>query len=125
MSTKYGFTQTEWRNIKAEIREMLIDVAHQKTTITYGRVARQLTSAILHAGSYALGALLREICHDEETAGRGLMCALVVRQSTGQPGDGFFKFAQQFGRDISNPTIFWENEINTLYQTWNTQESDS
>jgi len=125
MNTKYGFTLPEWETIKAEIHEILIDVALQRRTITYGELATQLTSATLHAGSYALSGALHEICTDEETAGRGLMCALVVRQSTGIPGDGFFKHAIQFGRDISDPTSMWQTEVNFLYEIWNTKESNT
>jgi len=119
MSTKYGFTLTQWDAIKSETHDILIEVARQQNTITYSDLAQQLTTATLHAGSYALGALLREVCHDEETAERGLICALVVRKSTGQPGNGFFKYARQFGRDISDPAIFWQSEITYLYEIWN------
>ena len=125
MSKKYGLTTSKWKETKAEIRSILIDLAKNRQTITYGDLTAQLTTATLHPYSYAFGALLRQVCEEEELAGRGLMCALVVRKSSGIPGNGYFKYADTCGRDISNPKKCWQDEIERLYEIWEWVESTS
>lgn len=124
MQTKYGLSETQWIEAKAEIRRILIEVAQHRSTITYGELASQLTTVSVHPYAYAFGALLREVCNDEEVAGRGLMCALVVQKSSGMPGNGFFKYAGQLGRDVSDYKTCWYAEIERLYAIWDSNESD-
>ena len=72
-----------------------------------------------HPGSYVFQAILREMCFSEEAAGRGLLCALVVNQSKGIPGAGFFRALgqerPQFADDLQ---AGWREECEFLYQFW-------
>ncbi len=102
----------------AEIRCRLIDLAKRRETITYGELARQLETVEIHPYSYAFAGLLKAVCQMEDEAGRGLLCALVVRQSDGLPGNGFFRYALQRGRQFEDEQAFWEQEVNFIYQVW-------
>lgn len=125
MTTKYGFPATVWSSAKSEIMAILIEVARQRHTITYGDLALQLTTVSVHPYAYAFGALLREVCHDEEKAGRGLICALVVQKSSGLPGNGFFRYAERCGRNISDIKACWHTEVGSLYSIWDSHESSN
>lgn len=120
MKTKYGLSEAIWQQAKSEMQDILIQVAQQRQTITYGELANLLSTVTLHPYAYAFGALLREVCDDEENAERGLICALVVQKSSGIPGNGYFRHAQSCGRDISDIQICWQNEIVKLYSVWET-----
>lgn len=115
---KYGLTATEWDATVDEIRGILIQIAKLRTTITYGELAAQLTTIRPHPGAYVFHALLRDICHEEEQLGRGMLCAVVVTKATGIPGQGFFKAMIKNERDCRHPKQCWKAEIERLYAIW-------
>ena len=118
MPKRYGLFEADWKVLKAEIRQNLVDLARSRQVVTYSELTRQLRTAQLHPHSYTLAGLLREICHEEADAGRGLLCALVVTQQTGLPGGGFFRIAARRGRDIADPEQCWANEVQMIYDQW-------
>jgi hypothetical protein len=81
-------------------------------------LAAQLTNVAFHPGAYGFHALLRDVCRDERQAGRGMLCALVVRQSDGRPGQGFFKAMLKAGRDCHTPEECWRAEVENVYRIW-------
>jgi len=103
------------------MREILIGVARIEATITYGDLAAQLQTIAPHPGSYVFQALLRELCREEEDAGRGMLCALVVAKATGIPGQGFFKGMIHNGREQTD-TQGWHAECDRLYALWQDME---
>ncbi len=65
--------------------------------------------------------LLGEISREEDGAGRGMLSVIVVHKTgelKGYPGDGFFKLAEDLGRDISNMEKCWMEERNKVYDYW-------
>lgn len=114
----YGLTDQQWDAAKAEILHMLIGLAKLEATITYGDLTAQLTTIAAHPGAYVFHALLRAVCHDEDAAGRGMICALVVSKATGIPGQGFFKAMVKNGRDCSDQKACWQAECQRLYRIW-------
>lgn len=88
---KYGLLPDVWRDVQAELRDLLVAVARQRTLITYGELAAQVMSARVQAGSYVFTGMLRDVCRDlyEETG--VMLCALVVKKDTGKPGAGYFR----------------------------------
>lgn len=115
---KYGLSPDEWEAAKADIRDIMIQVAKLQTTITYGDLAAQLRTISPHPGAYVFHALLRDVCKDERLAGRGNLCAVVVSKAKGMPGQGFFKMLIQHGHDCTDPLACWESEIARLYEIW-------
>lgn len=117
-SLSYGLSDEQWQTAQSEIRKKMITVAQLETTITYGDLAAQLTSVVFHPGAYAFHALLREICYEEDDAGRGMLCAVVVSKAHGIPGQGFFKAIAKRGRDCSDPLQCWQAECTFVYEVW-------
>jgi hypothetical protein len=115
---KYGFTPEQWQTIRAEVRALMIGIAKLRTTITYGDFVAQLQTVTFHPGAWAFHALLREICFEEDDAGRGMLCAVIVSKATGQPGQGFFKALARRGRDCQDLTACWRAELARVYTIW-------
>ena len=101
-----------------EMREILIGVAKLRTTISYSELTTLITTVGLHVRAPQYYDLLRDLCRQEEAAGRGFLGALVVRKSDGRPGQGFYKLMAKFGRDCSDPEACWQREVKQIYQTW-------
>lgn len=74
-----------------------------------------------HAAREA-GHLLGEICDQMHKEGKPMLSALVVRQDTGKPGDGFFETTTKLGRLPPNVSEqekgeFWKREVNAVFAT--------
>lgn len=117
---RYGMLEADWDAALAEIREILIQTAKTRKIITYSELTNQLKTVSFHPGAYALHALLQQVCHAEDNAGRGLLCSLVVRQADKRPGAGYYKMAAKLGRDIGDSESFWQHEIEFIYTVWST-----
>jgi len=118
----YGLSHEIWEAAKTEIRQILIGVAQVQTTITYSELAAQMQTISPHPGAYVLHGLLRVVCQEEEAAGRGMLCALVVAKATGRPGQGFFKTMIKIGRDCADLEACWQAEIERLYAVWGAED---
>lgn len=108
------------------IREMLIDVASQKTTISYGRLNAQ---APLHLDlkmsndKVFLAHLLSVVSQYEHDQNRPLLAALVTNgtgSQKGKPDKTFFKLAQELGcyNSDTDPAEWLCAEQNRLYEQW-------
>ncbi len=109
---KYGLEADTWQRAKAELREVLIQTAHQRALVTYGEVASQLQSLTAHPGSYVFTGLLREVCRDIERENGLMLCALVVAKATGKPGAGYFKGMDCEADDLE---ACWQAECEAVY----------
>jgi hypothetical protein len=112
----WGFTPEEWAAMRVELGRLLESAAVQRSTVTYGEVARRVFHGRVSARSGALMDLLGEV-DSEMDERRGIMIAsLVVRADTGMPGDGYFAFAsEELGRPIGDPREFWEREVERVW----------
>jgi hypothetical protein len=99
------------------MRLELIELAKQKRFVTYSELALMLP-VYIHPGSYAFTRLLSRVCAEEEEAGHGLLCALVVSKSTGIPGAGFFRGAALRGYDASDPDTYWQAQLEQVFAYW-------
>jgi len=86
------------------LRDRLVEVAARGETITY----EQLRRDVGFEGD--LVPRLRSLSVAEDDAGRGLLTAVVVRSDSGLPGDGWFRLAEERGRNPSDPMAMWEAE---------------
>ncbi len=121
---KHGFTEAEWRAIKAEIREILIGMAKLGRPITYSELAMQITTAYVHHRAPGFHSILRELCVDELDAGRPTLGVLVVKKQTGRCGNGFYRFASARGVDVADPEAYWQSEYDRVCDYWGNHDND-
>ncbi len=115
----WGFAPHEWDEMRASLEQLLAGVAAQRSTITYGEIARRVFGGRVSARSGALMDLLGEVDIAAE-AERGIIIAsLVVRADSGIPGEGFFHFAaEDLGRPIDDPQAFWRGEVERVWSSY-------
>lgn len=116
---KHGLTPEQWQAAKEELRQICIQTARDRTTITYGEVAAHMTTVAAHPAAYVFQNLLREMCRDEENAGRGMLCALVVQKASGKPGAGFYKAIARIRENCADDLeACWQQECERVYAVW-------
>lgn len=116
--TRFGFALSDWRSAVAEAKALLRERARARGTVTYGELCDSVRSVRMFPASRALLGMLHDVC-SEEDAERGVMLAsLVVSKATGMPGDGYFTFAAQLGRDVSDREAFWRAEVERIYASY-------
>jgi hypothetical protein len=116
---KHGLTAEEWQAAKEDLRQICIQTARDRAIITYGEVAARMTTVAAHPGAYVFQNLLREMCRDEEAAGRGMLCALVVQKASGKPGAGFYKAIVQLRAACADDLeACWQRECERVYAVW-------
>ena len=115
---RFGLAPSEWDEALAEMRRTLVEVAEARTTITYGELVARVAPGRLSARSAGLGVLLGEICAIED-AERGIMLgSVVVRADSGIPGKGYFRHAAELGRNIREPSVFWQAEVERVWDSY-------
>lgn len=91
-----------------------------KSPVTFREMRSELAERIVTANFLPMSALLHEllteISKEEDSAGRGMLSAVVVRQD--REMNGFIEVAAQFGRDVSDPERFWDDEIERVCKYW-------
>ncbi|MBN2404554.1 MAG: hypothetical protein JXE06_03135 [Coriobacteriia bacterium] len=118
-STRWGFERKDWDDAKRQAKGVLVAHARRRETTTYSDLCTEVTAIHLRPYSWALMAMLGEVC-SEEDAERGTMLASLVTKKggDGMPGAGYFKHAERLGRDVSDPRAFWESEIEKIFDIW-------
>lgn len=120
---KSDINKETWECAKEEMREAIIEQAKKRGLINYSNLLNKVTSLMLDLELVdhrnIMAEMLGEISLAEDKAGRGMLSALVV-QKTGdkEPGQGFFDYAEFLGKDISDKTKFWIQEVNTVHECW-------
>jgi hypothetical protein len=74
----------------SEVRALLIEAARAGTSLTYSQALRHLGHAFSRPKMRALCKVLDAIDEDARVAGEPELAVLVVRQSDGLPGQGWF-----------------------------------
>lgn len=108
------------------VRNELIKNAKNRTKVVYMTIARLI--GIEQPGNHMsreVGHVLGEISEDEVNQGRHMLSAVAVKDNDKYPGDGFFTLARQKNLLTENTKqaerAFWENELNAVYQEWETR----
>lgn len=115
----HGFPEQIWHAAKEEARQAMIDVARRSDMMSYTDLVCRITSCRLEPRDPRLAYMLGEISSEEDEAGRGLLTAVVVRKDGPmRPGFGFFKLAQERGRDVSDEERCWTEELQTVHGVW-------
>lgn len=104
---------------KEQMRQMLIEAARERRTVTYGEVSVRVFGGLVPARSRYIMDLLGEIDEEEQEARGVIIASLVVRRDSGIPGAGYFTFlAGRFGRDISDPPAAWLKEAEKVWASY-------
>lgn len=108
-----------WQTAKRDLRELLVEAARRRSTVTYSHVAFAVFHGTVPARSRLIMDLLGEV-DDEEFARTGTVIAsLVVRADSGIPGAGYFAFiADRFGADVSDPRAAWQREAERVWAAY-------
>jgi len=119
---KYGFDESDWETAKREAREKLVEVARLRGRIPYSELVTHIHSISIAEHDPRLAHFLGEISEAEDTAGRGMLTAVVTHKSGDmQPGPGFFELARRRGRDTSDLIRCWVGEFNRVHDYWANQ----
>lgn len=89
----------------AEVREILIAAARGGTALTYSEVLERLGYAFSRPKMRALCAVLTAVDEESEARGEPELAVLVVRQSDGIPGQGWWVAGDARSRGYEGP---WE-----------------
>jgi hypothetical protein len=116
MAAKKALSEAQHAALKAEMRDLMIQAARMRMTITYSELTMQLQTAYIHYHSPLLVKLLNEIGREENDAGRGALPAVVVAKQTGMPGGGYFGLSAQLdGGDFESA---WRADLEGVYDYW-------
>ena len=118
----FGFLQSDWDSAKEEALAILSARAANKSLsnrlITYGELASAISSIRFFPDSNVFHKFLGEISSDEDAKGRGMLSAIVVRQSDSFPGSGFFNFAKSMGKSFHDEIGFWNEQLDLVHKSW-------
>jgi hypothetical protein len=89
----------------AEVRALLVAAAKGGTALTYAEVLEQLGYAFSRPKMRALCAILTSVDEESEALGEPELAVLVVRQSDGIPGQGWWVSGGARSRGYEGP---WE-----------------
>ena len=118
-STTFGYPEIVWAEAKEEAKEILRRIARKKATISYSDLTNEISAIKFEPHGKPFFHFLGEISLDEESAGRGMMTAIVVHKHGDlKPGPGFYDLAQSLGKDVKDLDSTWIGEVNEVYRAW-------
>jgi hypothetical protein len=116
---KFGYPEGKWNAAKEEIRAILIATAKAQGTIAYSELVKKVNAIEIPVRGHVISSILDEISSDEDAQGRGLLSVVVVhKHGDTLPGPGFFKLARARGRDTSDVTKCWIEELKRVHAYW-------
>lgn len=104
--------------LESIVGAILSEVAARGATITYGGLIDAVAERdppMARQAEADLAPVLRAVSEGEDDDGRGLLTAVVVRESNGLPGGGFFRLAEERGRDVSDRVAAWSAELERVH----------
>lgn len=122
--TRWGLSDSEWVDARECMTRLLADIAANRSTITYGDIAREVFGGRISARSSGLYEMLGEVCTEQDAKRGTMLASLVVRKDTGIPGEGYFVHAAGLGRDVSDREAFWQGEVEKIWRVWSTKERE-
>lgn len=117
MSRK-ALAEARWELLQEEMRRLMIEVARQRTLITYAELCVQVRTASIHHRSPMLVRLLNAVGEQEAAAGRPILPAVVVAKATGMPGAGYFKSDFERGAPSADAVAMWQADLLRVYDYW-------
>ena len=118
----FGFAQSDWDAAKHEAHAAMVAAVQSAAgIISYGDLTAKIATIHFEPDAHIFHELLGQISKAENEEGRGMLSVVVVHKSgdkRGQPGDGFFKLAQELGRDVHDRLEFWATELRYVRNAW-------
>jgi hypothetical protein len=118
MQTRFGYPIEVWEAIKQETREILIECAKNRQSITYGELSNRIKTARVPHYGFKIAGLLDEISADEFAGDKAPLATLVVRQSDGLPGGGYFKKSLPDDALFDDLKAYWQSEFERTCDDW-------
>lgn len=118
------FSEADWRALKREMREILINHARIRSTVCYSDLAAMITTAYVHHRGRYFHRLLDEMCDEDAANGHASLASLVVRKDSGIPGAGYFTIAAREGADVSDPQAYWQEQFERACDYWSVYEGN-
>jgi hypothetical protein len=116
--TRWGIPLSQWADARELARAAMLARARARETITYAELAQAVSDTGFKPRSWALMALLGEVCRDEDPVHDVWTASLVVRKDTGMPGDGYFGYAEREGFDVSDRSAFWREHVQRVWNAY-------
>jgi hypothetical protein len=116
--TRWGIPLDQWVAARAHARAAMLERARTRATITYAELAHAVAETGFRPRSWALMALLGEVCRDEDPVHDVWVASLVVRKDTGMPGDGYFAYAARDGFDVSDKAALWREQVQRVWNAY-------
>ena len=116
--TKWGIPLSQWEAARASMRSAILERAEARHTITYAELAQAVAVTGFRPRSWALMAMLGEVCRDEDPVHDVWTASLVVRKDTGMPGDGYFVYAEREGLDVTDRVSFWNERVQRVWNAY-------
>jgi len=112
-----------WERAKQEMKLAIVERAKKRSMINYSELLNKIISLKLDIEQVdhrsIMAEMLGEISLAEDKAGRGMLSVLVTHKTGDmEPGQGFFHYAEVLGRDISDKTKFWIQEVHKVHKYW-------
>jgi hypothetical protein len=120
--TRWGVPLAVWADARSQARAALLERARAGATLTYAELARAVPITGFQPRSWALMALLDEVCREEDPVHGVWIASLVVRRDTGIPGDGYFAYAEREGFDTSDRPAFWRERVQRVWNAYAARE---
>jgi hypothetical protein len=116
---RHGFSDEDWVAAKEEARQAMIVTAKRRGMITYSDLVKSIRRISLEPNDGRLAHMLGEISSEEDSAGRGMLTAVVVhKEGDMEPGPGFYELAKSRGRNTSNLLRCWVDELHAVHAVW-------
>lgn len=116
---QFGLSDQQWDAAKAEVREAILEAAHDRRTTWYGEVASRVSAVPLDPYSALLNRLLGAVFEDEREAGRPALTSIVTHKyGDKEPGAGFYEMARSLGYQFREPYIFWAQQVQDVFKLY-------
>ncbi len=121
VGTLRPFTRKAWEGARRECLTVLTRTAKRRGQITYAQICQHITSIHFEPYEWDLGRLLGDLSDDSLEKHDFMISSLVVHKLGDQePGQGFFKYAEQIGLDVSDRLKFWVEQMKKTHAHYST-----
>ena len=118
LNSIFGLDADVWSNAKTQARNILIRTARSQRLIEYAELARLIDAIEFDPHGTYFRKFLGQLSREEDLAGRGMITAIVVHKDDQLPGPGFYTLAADLGRDVSDETRCWAQEVERVFNDW-------
>jgi hypothetical protein len=119
LPNRFRYPLPLWEAACDEVRAILIRVARERQTITYGELAKRIETIPIPSGhDVRLNQMLGSIGKFEDDEGRPMLNVLVICRDPPSPGKGFFDWSRQLGRTVRDELEFQSTETQACYEYW-------